>query len=270
MATLVITKTYADGDILTEADLDAIKDDVEAFLNVTGINDDNIQTAGITASSKLIDATISTAKIANSAITAGKLAADSVTTVKILDANVTPAKLSAAAKNNIVPVGSLLMWSTAAAPTDYLICDGTTVSETTYADLFAVVGTTFNTGGEGAGNFRLPAFNGRAPIGVGTYTDAVSGGITRVLGTQYGAAQHQLTISEMPSHGHDIRAGDGGIAQQIPPYGNAESFAGFDAGTQTYTTNSINGSPMIQVKGGSAVHNNMQPSLGIYFIIRYQ
>lgn len=75
MATLSINKDWADGEVLLEADLDNVKDDVETFLNTTKINDDNIQNAGITASSKLIDASIS----------AAKLAADSVTTAKIID-----------------------------------------------------------------------------------------------------------------------------------------------------------------------------------------
>lgn len=94
MATLSITKNWADGEILLEADLDEIKTDVETFLNTTKINDDNIQTSGITASSKLIDASISTAKLADSAITAAKIASDAVTTAKILDSNVTTAKIA--------------------------------------------------------------------------------------------------------------------------------------------------------------------------------
>jgi hypothetical protein len=42
----------------------------------------------------------------------------------------------------------------------YLPADGSEVSQTTYADLYAVYGTQFNTGGETAGNFRLPNLNG--------------------------------------------------------------------------------------------------------------
>lgn len=109
MATLSITKDWADGEVLLEADLDQIKEDVETFLNVTGINDDNLQDAGITASAKLIDASIPTAKLANLSVTTakiddlgvtvGKIAADAVITSKILDANVTKAKLATAARN---------------------------------------------------------------------------------------------------------------------------------------------------------------------------
>lgn len=94
MSQIDVRRNYMDGDILLASDLDAFLDDIEAFLNVTKINDDNIQDGGITASSKLADATITTAKIGNSQVTVDKLASDSVTTVKILDANVTTAKIA--------------------------------------------------------------------------------------------------------------------------------------------------------------------------------
>lgn len=50
MPTLTINKTYANGQVLTEQDLDSIKDSIETFLNVTKIDDDNIQDNGISAS----------------------------------------------------------------------------------------------------------------------------------------------------------------------------------------------------------------------------
>lgn len=104
MPTLSITKTYADGEVLFESDLDSIKNDIETFLNTTKIDDDNIQDAGITASSKLIDGTITTgklgaasvttAKIADLAVTTGKIADSAVTTAKINDSAVTTAKIN--------------------------------------------------------------------------------------------------------------------------------------------------------------------------------
>jgi len=73
MPTLSITKTYSDGTVLTEADLDNIKNDVETFMNTTKLDQDNIQTGGILEAN---------------------LATDSVTTIKIKDLNVTTAKLA--------------------------------------------------------------------------------------------------------------------------------------------------------------------------------
>jgi hypothetical protein len=51
--TLTVTKTYQDGDILLEADLDAMRSALHTFFNTTKIDDDNIQNAGITRATKL-------------------------------------------------------------------------------------------------------------------------------------------------------------------------------------------------------------------------
>lgn len=67
MPTLTITKTYQDGDILLESDLDNIKDDVETFLNVTKLDGDNLQSGSI-----------DTDQLAASSVTAAKLAGDLV------------------------------------------------------------------------------------------------------------------------------------------------------------------------------------------------
>jgi len=53
------------------------------------------------------------------------------------------------------PTGAVLMWTTNSAPTGYLLCDGTAVSRTTYAGLFAVTGTTYGVG-DGSTTFNLP------------------------------------------------------------------------------------------------------------------
>ena len=87
MPTLSITRTYQDGLVLLQADLDNIANSIETFLNYsvggTGINDDNIQNSGITASQKLVDGSISTSKYAGLSVTAPVIAADAVTKAKI-------------------------------------------------------------------------------------------------------------------------------------------------------------------------------------------
>lgn len=54
-----------------------------------------------------------------------------------------------------VPVGSVFWLTTQTAPEGYLICDGSAVSRTEYADLFAAIGTMFGTG-DGTTTFALP------------------------------------------------------------------------------------------------------------------
>lgn len=65
-------------------------------------------------------------------------------------------ELSTAPKGGTgVPVGSVFWLATKTAPEGYLICDGSAVSRTEYADLFAAIGTTFGTG-DGSTTFALP------------------------------------------------------------------------------------------------------------------
>ena len=113
MATLSIPKNYADGTVLFESDLDDIKDNLETFVNVTKLNDDNIQDQGINASTKLADNSITGDKLApaivddvtielvsdvlrikDDGVTTAKIADNSVTTDKIADLNVTNAKIA--------------------------------------------------------------------------------------------------------------------------------------------------------------------------------
>jgi hypothetical protein len=94
MPTLSISKNYADGDPLFEADLDAIRDDIETFLNTTKLDNSNIQDNGVDASLKLVDGTVTGGKLASAAVTTSKIADSAVTTGKIADLNVTTGKLA--------------------------------------------------------------------------------------------------------------------------------------------------------------------------------
>lgn len=71
--------------------------------------------------------------------------------------------------STIVPTGSILPYGGSSAPTNFLLCDGSTVSRSTYATLFGVIGTTFGAG-NGSTTFGLPDMRGRTVVGVGTGT----------------------------------------------------------------------------------------------------
>ena len=53
------------------------------------------------------------------------------------------------------PIGAIVPYGGDTAPTGYLLCDGSAVSRTTYADLFAVIGTKYGSG-DGSTTFNLP------------------------------------------------------------------------------------------------------------------
>lgn len=54
-----------------------------------------------------------------------------------------------------IPTGTVLSFAGATIPNGYLLCNGANVSRETYADLFAVIGTTFGSG-DGSTTFTLP------------------------------------------------------------------------------------------------------------------
>ncbi|WP_177431272.1 MULTISPECIES: phage tail protein [unclassified Pseudomonas] len=67
---------------------------------------------------------------------------------------------SIVAQSSSLPVGSMVAFPRASVPPGFLEIDGSVQSIAAYPDLAAYLGTTFNKGDEGAGNFRLPESRG--------------------------------------------------------------------------------------------------------------
>jgi microcystin-dependent protein len=64
----------------------------------------------------------------------------------------------------VEPVGIVTAYAGATAPTGWLLCDGSAVSRTIYAALFAAIGTAYGIG-NGTSTFNLPDLRGRVPVG---------------------------------------------------------------------------------------------------------
>jgi len=102
-----------------------------------------------------------------------------------------------------VPTGTILDFAGPTAPAGYLVCNGQTVSRTTYAALFAVLGGTWG-GGDGSTTFHLPDLRRYITCGSGgTQVDAGLGPATAV-GNKGGVEVNTLQITHMPSHAHSI------------------------------------------------------------------
>ena len=92
-----------------------------------------------------------------------------------------------------VPIGTVLDYAGSTVPAGYLECDGSAVSRTAYAELFAAIGTAWGAG-DGSTTFNVPDMRGRAAIGAGTGT---AGGATAHAFATYGGDQR------MYNHAHN-------------------------------------------------------------------
>lgn len=147
------------------------------------------------------------------------------------------------------PIASMIQYAGSAAPDGWLFCDGSAVSRDTYADLFAVIGTTYGAG-NGTTTFNLPDMRGRNVIGTGQG----NGLANRELADIGGEETHVLSVNEMPAHNHTERYAASGTSNV--------GFALYQT-SDSATTDGVNLN-----RGGGAAHNNMSPFLALNIIIK--
>lgn len=153
------------------------------------------------------------------------------------------------------------------APKGWAQCDGQLMPISQNTALFSLLGTTY--GGNGTSNFALPNLQGCAPMQAGQ-----GPGLTlRDLGETAGEQTVTLLQTEMPAHSHTAQCLSAGNATQSPA--NAIWAGGGRGAPPMYTpsvpANNVQMNPFaLSIAGGSQPHNNMQPFLGLMFIIALQ
>ena len=114
---------------------------------------------GSIGGAKLTDNTVAFAKIASAAIATTQEAQEGESNAKLM----TPARVKEAIEAQTppaLPTGSFIYYGGTDVPEGYLLCNGANVSRTTYAALFAVIGTKYGEG-DGSSTFTLPNLDGR-------------------------------------------------------------------------------------------------------------
>lgn len=94
------------------------------------------------------------------------------------------------------PTGAVIAFAGSSAPTGYLLCDGSAISRASYANLFAVISTSYGSG-DGSTTFNLPNLQGRTIV-----SRDVGQTEFDTLGESGGAKAHTLTTTELPTHTH--------------------------------------------------------------------
>lgn len=168
------------------------------------------------------------------------------------------------------------------APEGWLFCDGSAVSRTTYAELFAVIGTAFGAG-DGSTTFNVPNLGGRVPVGEDTGDADFD-----VIGETGGAKEVTLDSDELPTHDHTVSNGgehgitgsprsETGDAHKMPIYTGGGGSALYESalpgaadftypseptarGAHTHTV-------LQQADPKDGAHNNVQPYLVNDFMI---
>ncbi|MDN5275898.1 MAG: hypothetical protein JWN33_547 [Candidatus Saccharibacteria bacterium] len=154
------------------------------------------------------------------------------------------------------PKGTSIQGYWSAPPAGYLLEDGAAVSRTTYADLFALIGTTYGAG-DGSTTFNLPDSRGYATVMIGPSDPEFD-----TYGEKSGEKNHILTIPEMPSHTHPLIIGDV----------DDQNFTGFSSNAQYPpgdATGTVASNITTQAAGGGLGHNEVQPSIVKLSAIKY-
>jgi microcystin-dependent protein len=198
-------------------------------------------------------------------------------------------------------VGAIKPWTAAAAPDGYLLCNGAAVSRSTYADLFAVISTTYGSG-DGSTTFNVPQLQGKMPQGYdgNTYNLAGTGGAntitvavtnnqaatstsTQSVSITGNIATTSLTTAQLASHSHNInpklfdgQSGNSGRAST--PGGNPSSpqtIASAGSGTghnHSHTlTGTLTGNITTSLTGTvtAAGTNSFSPYVVVNYIIKH-
>lgn len=163
-------------------------------------------------------------------------------------------------------VGEIRLFAGNFAPLDWAFCNGQLLNISEYGVLYSILGTQF--GGDGRTTFALPNLCGKAAIHQGTGQGLTS----RKFASAGGSKTVTLLENQMPVHTHTPQYRTDTMADQMNPANNI--WANIDNKPflpNVYKNIESPEAPMgptaISQVGGSVPHNNMQPFLGLNFII---
>lgn len=173
-------------------------------------------------------------------------------------------------------IGEIRLFAANFAPKYWAYCQGQLLQISQNQALFSILGTTY--GGDGRTTFALPDLRGRTALGQGQGTNLS----LCTLGEKDGEATHTLIINEMPNHTHasSITATANASMQCLNDSASTESpegayiasigqnqFAPTNNNSMGITPATVTANLSIGISGSSQAHQNMQPYLGMNYVI---
>ena len=154
-----------------------------------------------------------------------------------------------------VPSGSVFCMAVATVPTGYLECNGAAVSRTTYAALFAIIGTNYGTG-NGSSTFNLPDLRGEFVRGFDNGRGADSGrSIASSQGASNASHNHSISLSGTTS----TKSLTGSVQRISETFNNSGSTTGVFSKQTGFGANFTPGAPDVNDTGAFSIdasHNH--------------
>ncbi len=156
------------------------------------------------------------------------------------------------------PTGSVISYAGSTAPQGWLMCNGAAVSRTIYADLFAMIGTTYGVG-DGSTTFNIPDLRGVFVRGAGA-----SGKLTNANGAAFSGTLGTYQNDEFQGHWHTlINGANGGSSyNEWVEAGRGNSGKNTDAYAGAAIVDGANGTPRTGAETNPA-------NLSLNYIIKY-
>lgn len=160
-------------------------------------------------------------------------------------------------------VGEIRLFAGSYAPMDWAFCYGQQLNISQYSALYSIIGNTF--GGDGRTFFHLPDLRGKAPMHQGQ-----GPGLTqRDYAESGGSETVTLLETEIPNHSHTVNAASAGT--QSSPTDGVWANPGRRSTPLYAPAPTVASNPLaLGAAGGSQPHNNMQPHVGMNYIICLQ
>jgi microcystin-dependent protein len=219
------------------------------------VADSNTNTGVSKVTQLHVGASGSEVQMTSEATNSAPMIRDSSGRVKVTDL------LNSAGASLLTPTGSVLMWATSSAPSGWLELDGSAVSRTTYADLFAVISDDYGNG-DGSTTFNLPDMRGQFARGwdntAGTDPDATGR-------TDRGDGTTGDNVGTKQGHALEVHSHTSSVNMQTFP--GSGGTINEDAGT---TVKNQNLSAVIDgTTGATTSANETRPTnIGLMFIIK--